>query len=56
MSNVSTVLHYIKLACREAGSPLNGDCERELEAALEGMVEDAARMAERGRVNALRAF
>lgn len=41
MSNASTVAHYIKVACRESGRPLDGECQRELEAALEGMVEEA---------------
>lgn len=41
MSNASTVAHYIELACREAGSPLNGKGKYELRSALEGMVEEA---------------
>lgn len=41
MSNASTVAHYIERACREAGSPLNGECRYELQNALEGIVEEA---------------
>jgi hypothetical protein len=43
MSNASTIAHYINVAAK--GRELNGECLAELEAAINGLVDEAVRRA-----------